>query len=393
MQVQATRVEYDFVTEKVPPKRINAFRGGARSSKTHSILSIAANWLSTGYVTENEYHPKGKFFILRATMPALRASAYKEFTEILHDRNVYKFVEHRRTEFEFTFQGRTVRFFSTDDLNSEKLRGQQSTFFYLNEANTISYDAFNQLIMRCEVFCFLDYNPAGIQNWCKTHIEETRLELGDVRLDVSTYMDNPFIPSEMVEEIENYANTDPDYYEVYTKGNWIQLRNLVFNKYELCEYMPEDYDKRYYGLDFGWNDPTTCVEVRIKGKQMYIKELFYEQHMTIPEMADAIFSNDVKKVYCDHEPRTIKHLKSLGVQARKATKGRDSIEQGLNFIRQHEVFLYHKSQNLIREWSSYRYKEDRDGEVTDKPMDKDNHTPDAVRMACSTALRTKVELI
>ena len=393
MKVKATRVEWDFVTHNPPPKRINAFRGGARSSKTHSILSIAAKWLATGWITKDEYHPKGKFFILRATMPALRASAYKEFTELLHDRGVYKFVEHKKTETEFYFQGRLVRFFSTDDLNSEKLRGQQSTFFYLNEANTISYDAFNQLIMRCEVFCFLDYNPAGIQNWCKTHIEETRQELGDVRLDVSTYNDNPFLPDAMVTEIENYKNTDPDIYQVYTQGNWIQLRNLVFPNTVITDEWPEDYEKQYFGLDFGWNDPTTCVEVLLKGDDMYIRQMFYEQHLTIPEMADAIHACNVRRVYCDHEPRTIQHLKTLGVNARKAKKGRDSIDQGLTFIRQHKIHLYHKSQDLIREFTSYRYKEDRDGEITDKPMDKDNHTPDAVRMAVSRALRTKLTLV
>jgi len=79
--------------------------------------------------------------------------------------DIYYYVDHRKTLLELEFENRIVQFFSTDDLNSAKLRGRQNTFFYLNEANTIPFEAFNQLIMRCERFAILDYNPAGIENW------------------------------------------------------------------------------------------------------------------------------------------------------------------------------------------------------------------------------------
>ena len=56
--------------------------------------------------------------------------------------DIYYYVDHRKTLLELEFENRIVQFFSTDDLNSAKLRGRQNTFFYLNEANTIPFEAY-----------------------------------------------------------------------------------------------------------------------------------------------------------------------------------------------------------------------------------------------------------
>ena len=102
---------------------------------------------------------------------------------------------------ELEYEKRIVQFFSTDDLNSAKLRGRQNTIFYINEANSgIPFESFNQMIMRCTHFAILDYNPSGADNWVKTYLEDDRMHWPDqdVKLDVSTYKDNPYIPNEMV---------------------------------------------------------------------------------------------------------------------------------------------------------------------------------------------------
>lgn len=372
-------------------KRINAFRGGARSSKTYSILQAIAYWLTSGYFGKNHI-PKGTFSVIRETLPALRQSAYKEFIEILQEMNVYFYVDHRKTLLELEFENRTVQFFSTDDLNSAKLRGRQNTFFYLNEANTIPFEAFNQLIMRCEAFCILDYNPAGIENWCKTYIEDDRQTWPDqdVKLDVSTYKDNPYIPAEMVKEIKGLAKTDRDLYEVYTKGNWTKSRNLVFDKINICQEVP--HGKVFYGIDFGYNDPTVCVKVTKVDQCIYIEQVFFRTKMLIKDIAEELHAIGVHKVYADNEPRTIKELRNRGIRIKPAKKGKDSLRQGLGYIRTHQIFIHEEALETIKEFREYKYKLDTENNPTDEPLDYQNHSCDATRYALSYALRGAVTI-
>lgn len=373
-------------------KRINAFRGGARSSKTWSILQAITFWLMTGKFGK-KYYPKGNFTIARETLPALRASAYKDFIEILHECNFYQKTEHRKTVMEFAFQGREVHFISTDDLNSAKLRGRQHSFIYLNEANTISREAWNQLIMRTENFAILDYNPAGIDSWVKSYIEEIRVPKGDCKLDVSTYFDNAKnLPQEMIDEIEGYKDTDTEIYEVYAKGNWIKSRNLVFQNINIINEMPRDFDREFWGIDFGWNDPTVLVRVLLKDKNIYIEELCYKSKMKIQEQAEVIIQNGCKKVYCDHNPLLRVELKARGVNIRNARKGKDSIAKGNSFIRSHKIHILSTSLSTINDFRKYKYKLDDENNPTDTPLELFDHAPDAVRYALSKAGRSKINI-
>jgi len=331
--------------------------------------------------------PRGTFSVIRETLPALRASAYRDYIEILQQIEIYYNVDHRKTLLEFEYERRIVQFFSTDDLQSAKLRGRQNTFFYLNEANTIPFEAFQQLIIRCEEFCVLDYNPAGIENWCKTYIEDDRYHWpeADVKIDVSTYLDNPYIPNDMIKEIEGLRKTDHDLYQVYTLGNWVQSRNLVFDHINICKTVPQG--KVYFGVDFGWNDPSVCVKVTISNKELYIEEVFFRPKMLLKDIAEELLAIGINKVYADNEPRTIKELKNRGLRIKAAKKGVDSIRQGLGFIRTHEIFIHEDSLQTIKEFREYKYALDSELNPTDKPLDFNNHSVDATRYALSYALR------
>ena len=382
-----TRVFQSLWTEQ---KRINAFRGGARSSKTWSILQAISFWLFTGKFGKQDI-PTGNCSIVRETLPSLRASAYKDFIEILHECKMYSKIDHRKTLLEFHFNGRSVDFFSTDDLQSAKLRGRQHSICFIEEANTVSFEAFNQMIMRTKNFMLLSYNPAGIENWCKTFIEGERMERGDVKLDVSTYKDNPFLPPAMVDEIIGLKETDYDLYQVYTLGNWVKSRNLVFEKVHLIKEMPVG-ERDFFGIDFGWNDETACVRCVIIDKDLFIDEIFHEKHLMLGDIAERLHMIGAPKLYGDHEPRTIRELKSRGIRIKPAKKGKDSIRQGLGFIRQHRIHITERSLATIKAFREYKYKLDENNNPTDVPLDVNSHAIDATRYALSYALRRKITI-
>jgi phage terminase large subunit len=330
----------------------------------------------------------GAFSVVRQTLPALKSSAYRDFIEILHAYDYYRFIEHRKTDMTFVFGHRYVQFFSADDKNSEKLRGKMHSIVYINEANTVSFEAFNQLAMRCRDFIILDYNPAGYANWIREKIEEERFARGDVKIDVSTYHDNlKFLPQAIVEEIEGLKVSDPDLYEVYAKGNWIRSRHQVFAMVQerASEGVP-DYEA--YGIDFGYIDPTACVRVRIYGQDLYVKEVFFKERIDNQDIAQLLIENGIYRLFSDHEPRTQAEMKKrYSLRLKPADKGPDSIRQGIGFIRSHRIFIEPDSPNALREFKNYRYELDKFDTVLPDPIDKNNHTIDATRYALSRAIR------
>ena len=82
-------------------------------------------WLVSGYIGK-EYTPRGVFYIVRATFPALRSTVLKEFLNMLDEYGFSRYVQHVKSTHEFLYEGREIHFFSTDD--EQKLKGRQNTF-------------------------------------------------------------------------------------------------------------------------------------------------------------------------------------------------------------------------------------------------------------------------
>ena len=385
MEIQATEV-FKRISQR--SERVIMLRGGTRSSKSYSIMQIVTLWLYTGNIG-GKHIPTGMFTIARTTFPALRSTVMKDFIAYLFELDIYKYIDHKRTVHEFTFQGRTVGFISTDD--AHKLRGRQHTFCWLNEVNDMEFEVFNQVMMRLEQWIYIDCNPSG-HPWARTEIEEKRmLTRGDVFLDISVYKDNPFLPAPMIAEIEGLKEVDHDLWSIYTLGVWTELKGLIYPKITLVDHMPVGW-REYYGCDFGWNDPSVLVMVAIKGKDMYIDLLEHQSELLLDELADRMPKG--KKIMCDSaEPRTIEELKRRGVNARPAKKGPDSVRQRIMYIKQHHLYVTSRSTELISEWKKFKWDEDKDGHITDKPINMYKHSSDAVSYAVSIAMTSGIRIL
>lgn len=389
MEITGTPVFQRIVNRN---ERIIMLRGGTRSSKSYSIMQVVVLWLWSGQIG-GERVPTGMFTIARTTFPALRSTIMKDFIQYLFELDIYKYITHSKTVNEFTFQGRTVSFISTDD--AHKLRGRQHTFCWLNEVNDMDFEVFNQVMMRLEKWIYIDCNPSG-HPWARTEIEDKRMhERGDVFLDVSVYKDNPFLPKAMIQEIEGLKHVDHDLWSIYTLGVWTELKGVIYPNFETVDAFPVGW-KTYYGMDFGWNDPTVLVEVAIRGKEMYVNTLIHQSEMGVDEIAEFIKKNvhGQPKIMCDSaEPRTIEELKKRGIRARGAKKGADSVRQRIMFIKQHHLKVTSRSVETIKEFQRYKWDEDKDGNMRDKPIDMYKHSSDAVSYAISTAMNPTLKFL
>lgn len=389
MRILGTPV-FDRIVDR--PERVICLRGGTRSSKSFSMIQVLTLWLFTGKLGA-EFVYKGAFSVTRSTLPALRATIYKEFINYLHELGLYNYVAHLKTDREFHYNGREVVFFSLDD--SHKLRGRQHTAIWYNEVTDIDFETFNQGAMRTTHKIYMDYNPSG-DPFVRQRIEIDRFkEKKDVYIDVSVYTDNPFLSPLLVEEIKSLEQVDRDLFLIYTTGQWVTLKGLIYPVFTIVKEAPLA-GKAYFGCDFGYNDPSVMVRVTIERDNLYIETLIYQRELLLDEMA-AQMKKHVRPhevVYCDSaEPRTIEELRRRGINAKPAKKGRDSVRQGIIFLRQHNIFVTEDSFETIKEFKSYKWAIDKDGRATDVPVNYAKHTSDACTYAITRAMTGKIKLI
>tara|TARA_R110001632_G_scaffold140562_1_gene256571 strand:+ start:3488 stop:4642 length:1155 start_codon:yes stop_codon:yes gene_type:complete len=346
-------------------------QGGTRSGKTFNILL----YIIFHYCQINN----GKTVtVCRKTFPALRSSVMRDFLDILKKHNKYNEINHNKSNSEYNLDGNLIEFISVDQ--PQKIRGRKRDMLFINEANELDYEDWQQLVFRTTEKIILDYNPSDEYHW----IYDKVLNRNDVEFYKTTYLDNKFLDPTIVDEIERLKETDEQYWQIYGLGEKGVSKATIFNYIEV-PHIPHDAELISYGADAGFtNDPSTLVSVYKKEHNLYVKEHLYRTMMTTKDLNDH-FKQEVTNrspIYFDAaEPRLIDELRRMGHNIQPSLKGRDSINAGIDLLKRFKIHITSDSNNAIQEFRNYKWAEDRTGKLTNKPVDKNNHIIDAVRYA------------
>ena len=351
--------------------KITIEQGGTRSGKTYNILL----WLIFDYCTKNN----GKTItICRKTFPSVRASGMRDFLDILKQHRIYSEDFHNKSNSEYALFGNLVEFISLDQ--PQKVRGRKRDVLFINEANELFFEDWQQLVFRTTEKIILDYNPSDEYSW----IYDNVIPRKDAEFFKTTYLDNPFLDSSIQKEIELLRETDEAYWQIYGLGERGISKSTIFQYYEVNK-IPEDAKFISYGMDFGYvNDPTVLVSVYQKDYNLYCKEHFYQTKMTANDIFYKLKEIGVNKdaVFCDSaEPRLIDELRRMGLNTRPTIKGRDSVNAGIDLLKRYKLHITTDSSNMIQEFRNYKWVEDKGGKLTNVPRDANNHTIDSLRYA------------
>ena len=362
-----TNIVFEHLLES--RKRIIIEQGGTRSGKTYNILL----WIIFKYCFEN----KGKIVtICRKTYPALRATAMRDFIDILRQNNLYDENYHNKSSSEFQLNGNTIEFISLD--KPTKIRGRKRDLLYINEANEITFEDWQQLIFRTTGRIILDYNPSDEFHFIYDKIKPR----DDADFYVTTYKNNPFLSEEIISEIERLKDIDDNYWKVYGLGEIGASKSIIFRINE-CNDVPETADLLSFGMDFGFtNDPTTLVGIWKQGDDIYLKEYLYKTGLTNRDIDSYLreFKIERKEIFADSaEPKSIEELYRMGWNIKPATKGQGSINIGIDMMKRYRLNVTKDSINMIKEFKNYKWQEDKNGIILNTPVDMFNHTIDAVR--------------
>lgn len=210
----------------------------------------------------------------------------------------------------------------------------------------------------------------------------------------TTYKDNKFLTPDDIYELEH--ETDEYFYNVYTLGNWGILGNVIYKNWTTADLskMVSGFSDIEIGLDFGYTNPNALVMCNIseKSKTIYVYDTLCKRGQTYDSLiVDLKQKVGNKIVTCDNEDsRGVYMLQQGGINAVAARKGADSVINGITWLQGYNIVIDVKQQEFINEIQQYHWQEDKDGNVLEKPVKKNDHLLDALRYACeSRMLNTK----
>jgi phage terminase large subunit len=313
-------------------------------------------------------------------IPNLKVGALRDALDIINadEAILQQLVFYNRSERVLSFRNGSIIEFNSYD-NEQDAKSGKRDYLFVNEANGIPYNVFEQLSLRTRQKVFIDYNP-DTSFW----VHDKIIPLENTELIISDHRHNPFLTDKTRAKIEALKDKDEDLWKVYARGRTGRVEGLVLKKWYVTTESFIDKELIGYGIDFGFtNDPTAMIEVRMQDGELWIKEVIYDTGLTNQDISNRMDIADISRgtliVADSAEPKSIEELRRLRWTVDGVKKGKDSIMFGINLLKGYTINVDAGSKNLIKELEQYRWKVDKNGDSLNVPIDNYNHAIDALR--------------
>ena len=372
---------------------------GSRASKKSKTTAL---W----FISNMMKYPAANTLVVRKTFRTIKDSCFTELKWAISRLCVQDFWKITESPLEMTYipTGQKIYFRGLDDplkVTSITVEIGSLCWMWIEEAYEImkesDFDMLDESI-RGEVpeglfkQITLTFNPWNEHHWMKKRFFDAAPD-PDILALTTNYMCNEWLDAADKKVFETMKKNNPRRYRVAGLGDWGIVEGLVFENWEEKDFDIETVKKiaaikSAFGLDFGYtNDPSAlwCGLVDLKDKTIYVFDELYKTGLS----NEAIYSNidgmgyRKERIRADSaEPKSIDRLRELGISnIRAARKGKDSVNNGIDYIQDFKIVIHPRCVNFITEISNYTWDKDKFGKKINKPIDDFNHLMDAMRYA------------
>ncbi len=237
----------------------------------------------------------------------------------------------------------------------------------------------------------LTFNPWNEKHWLKKRFFD--VEDPDIMAKTTNYQCNEFLDESDKKLFEDMKVKNPRRYRVAGLGEWGIVEGLIYENWEEREFNIEKLLSRTdiktaFGLDFGYtNDPSGlfCGAVDKANRIIYVFDELYKSGLSNRKKAEERKRKGYAKeqIRADSaEPKSIENLRDdYGLKVKAARKGKDSINNGIQYIQDYKIIIHPRCVNFITEISNYTWADDKLGNKINVPIDDFNHLMDAMRYA------------
>lgn len=370
---------------------------GSRASKKSKTTAL---W----FIYNMMKYKGANVLVIRKTYRTLKDSCYTELKWAIHRLGVDAFFNCKEAPLEITYTptGQKIYFRGLDDplkVTSITVDVGSLCWLWIEEAYEINseadFDMLNESIrgeVQGDLFkqVTLTFNPWNDRHWLKKRFFDNPDK--DTLAMTTNYTCNEWLDEADLQVFESMKEKNPRRYQVAGLGNWGIVDGLVYENWKEQEFNLDDVrtsaTTSVFGLDFGYtNDPSAlfCGILDVKAKKLWVFDEMYEKALSNKDIYNNIekmgFAKEQIIADCA-EPKSIDELKYYGIRRiQGAKKGRDSINNGIQWIQELEIIVHPRCVNFLTEISNYQWDSDKFGNKVNKPIDCFNHLMDAMRYA------------
>jgi len=211
----------------------------------------------------------------------------------------------------------------------------------------------------------------------------------DAALVRVNWSDNPHFPAVLQAEMEWDRARDPDKHQHVWLGGYRTVGEArIFRNWKV-EAFETPADARFlFGADWGFaRDPTVLVRCSVQGRTLFVDHAAHQVGCEIdrtPALFDTVPGSRRGPIIADSSrPETISYMQRSGFGSiTGSTKGAGSVEDGIEFLKAHDIVVHPRCRHLIDELALYSYRiHPKTGEILPEPEDRGNHAVDALRYA------------
>ncbi|MBQ7296001.1 MAG: PBSX family phage terminase large subunit [Clostridia bacterium] len=378
--------------------RYRVVKGSRRSKKSKTM----ALWTIYNIMKQ----PESNMLVVRKTYRTLKDSCFTELKWAIHRLQVDNLWQIKESPLEMTYipTGQKILFRGLDDplkVTSIAVEVGILSWMWIEEAYEITseedFDTLAESMMGdCPEHLYkqitLTFNPWSEKIWIKKRFFD--VSDPNVLAMTTNYLCNEWLSEADRKLFEEMKERNPRRYRVAGLGDWGIVDGLIFENFEEKAFSVEEIKGKpgihsAFGLDFGYtNDPTAffCGLIDTGNKTLWVFDELYKAGMSNEDIAAALIHHGYAKEYItadSAEPKSIDRLYTLGIShITAARKGKDSINNGIDFLQDYKIIVHPKCVNFLTEISNYTWDTDnKTGNKLNKPIDDFNHLMDAMRYA------------
>ena len=353
-------------------------------------------------------HPDTHALVLRKVANTIRDSVYAQYMWAIGELGAAAYWDAKLQPMELVYRptGQKIMFRGADD--PMKIKSIKVPFGYIAVTHFEEKDQFAgraeirtilQSTMRggSEFWNFESYNPPiSRDNWANRDSLEER---ADRLCHKSTYLEAPpeWLGEQFLREAEYLKETDERAYQHEYLGIPVGTGGNVFENLELRDITDEEvrsFDRIYQGVDWGYMpDPFAFIRAHYdKAREtIYLIDEIYQNKISNEQSARMIKEKGYTDAYiiCDSaEPKSVADYRAMGLPAKSAVKGPDSVAYGMKWLQRRKIVIDRKrTPHAYDEFVNYEYERDKDGEFISGYPDEKNHLIDSLRYSLEPVSR------
>ena len=379
---------------------------GSRASKKSKTTAL---W----YIYNMMKYPEANLLVVRKTYRTLKESCYTELKWAVNRLGVARHWDFKESPLQATYKptGQKIYFRGLDDslkVTSVTVEHGYLCWMWIEEAYEVmhkeDFDTIDESI-RGEVpdnlfkQVTITFNPWNERHWLKSTFFDNNVCDDDILAITTNYLCNEWLDKSDEKLFERMRVNNPRRYRTAGLGEWGSVEGVVYENWKEQEFKfvtQAEYDagedgiisdnlKPAFGLDYGYtNDPSALFAgmVDLENHKIYVFDEFYKKGLSNKKIYNEVVNMGYAKEHIiadSSEPKSNDELKSYGLHVKGAKKGKDSVNNGIQWIQNFEIIVHPRCVNFITEISNYTWAKDKFGNQTNTPIDDFNHLMDAMR--------------